>query len=90
MSQSVDLNEVRRRALEAQNQGTDLPSNPSQQVYTDSEGNIVLNPTTSDRRHLSQIPLKTWASLSRSSKPLKISDITLLSRIGCFSLVARG
>ncbi|KKJ01265.1 hypothetical protein [Prochlorothrix hollandica] len=64
MSQNLDLNELRRIVLETQNMGEDLPSDPSRQVYVDRKGNIVLNPNTEERRTLSQVPLKLWASLS--------------------------
>lgn len=64
MAQNVDLNEVRRRALQTQSMGEDLPSDPSRQVHVDREGNIVLDPNTGERRNLSSVPMKTWASLS--------------------------
>lgn len=63
MSQNVDLNELRRRALQTQNMGEDLPSDPNRQVHVDREGNIILDATTTERRTLSQVPLKTWANL---------------------------
>lgn len=59
MTRSLDLNELRNRVLENQQQGRDLPtSNP---VHVDKEGNIILDPQGAQRRNLSQVPQKTFA-----------------------------
>jgi hypothetical protein len=60
MTQSVDLNELRERTLASQNNNEDFPASVSRSVFTDSEGNIVLNPNDT-QRPLSKIPLKTFA-----------------------------
>jgi hypothetical protein len=46
MSQQVDLNQLRNQVL------TDQQSDSSGNVYTDPNGNIVLNPSTSQQRNL--------------------------------------
>jgi len=55
MSQ-VDLNQLRNQVL------TDQQSNSSGNVYTDPNGNIVLNPSTSQQRNLSRVPGKVFAA----------------------------
>lgn len=54
----VDLNVLRQRLLDNQEQGIENPSDPSRQVFTDNEGNIMLgdqrDPATAHRQ--SEIP----------------------------------
>jgi hypothetical protein len=60
MTQQVDLNQLRNVVL------NDQQNNNSGNVYTDQDGNIILNPLPSQQRNLSKIPGKVFAaSLTR-------------------------
>ena len=60
MTQQVDLNQLRTVVL------NDQQNNNSGNVYTDQEGNIILNPLPSQQLNLSKIPGKVFAaSLTR-------------------------
>lgn len=57
MSQQVDLNQLRNTVLN--DQQTNSPGN----VYTDSQGNIILNPSNDQRPNLSKVPGKVFATV---------------------------
>jgi hypothetical protein len=60
---SIDLNKLRERLLRNQQANNPTPSDPTQQVWVDSEGQIMDgNQATQNERPVSQVPQRVFAS----------------------------